>query len=363
MGRDRRLGDGRRDAGGEAQAVPRQRHPLLSPRPRRHDRAGPAWQRRAYSIEAMRALARARAAAAGVRFRRWRRGGRADAAAERGRVRRDRACCRSRCAARRRAICRSRCSASASSLPVIVGPTGLAGLFWPDGERCAARAAAAAGTAYCLSHGSVCTLEELAATGAAPRWMQVFIYKDRGFTRELAERAADGRLRRAGAHHRQSAARQSRARHPQRLRASRRASGRPEICRHGAQGRLAVAHARRARSASPSATMCGRARPPTSARSPAAWRRCSIRRCPGRMSRTLRKIWTGPLHPQGHPASGGGAGRRRARHRRADRLQSWRPAARRRAGDASKRCRRSSMRSAAGSRSCIDGGVRRGATW
>jgi len=76
------------------------------------------------------------------------------------------------------------------SMPVMIGPTGLAGLFWPDGERCAARAAQAAGTAYCLSHGSVCTLEELAATGAAPRWMQVFIYKDRGFTRELTERAA-----------------------------------------------------------------------------------------------------------------------------------------------------------------------------
>jgi L-lactate dehydrogenase (cytochrome) len=76
-------------------------------------------------------------------------------------------------------------------MPVIVGPTGLAGLFWPDGERLAARAAAALGTAYCLSHGSVCTLEALAACGASPRWMQVFIYKDRGFTRELAERAAN----------------------------------------------------------------------------------------------------------------------------------------------------------------------------
>ena len=75
-------------------------------------------------------------------------------------------------------------------LPVIVGPTGLAGLFWPDGERAAARAAAAAGTAYCLSHGSVCTIEELAQCGAAPRWMQVFIFTDRGFTRELTERAA-----------------------------------------------------------------------------------------------------------------------------------------------------------------------------
>ncbi|HVT50312.1 MAG TPA: alpha-hydroxy acid oxidase [Dongiaceae bacterium] len=76
------------------------------------------------------------------------------------------------------------------SLPVVIGPTGLGGLFWPDGERCAARAAHAAGTAYCLSHGSVCTLEQLAETGASPRWMQVFIYRDRGFTRELTERAA-----------------------------------------------------------------------------------------------------------------------------------------------------------------------------
>lgn len=80
------------------------------------------------------------------------------------------------------------------SMPVMVGPTGLAGLFWPDGERCAMRAAAAAGTAYCLSHGSVCTLEQLAeAAGPANRWMQVFIYRDRGFTRELAERAAAAR--------------------------------------------------------------------------------------------------------------------------------------------------------------------------
>ncbi|MGH6912253.1 MAG: alpha-hydroxy acid oxidase, partial [Geminicoccales bacterium] len=75
------------------------------------------------------------------------------------------------------------------SMPVLVGPTGLSGLFWPDGERCTAQAAAAAGTAFCLSHGSVCTLEALAQCGASPRWMQLFIYTDRGFTRELAERA------------------------------------------------------------------------------------------------------------------------------------------------------------------------------
>ncbi|MEK9719772.1 MAG: alpha-hydroxy-acid oxidizing protein, partial [Quisquiliibacterium sp.] len=63
------------------------------------------------------------------------------------------------------------------SMPLMIGPTGLAGLFWPDGELCSARAAAAAGTAYCLSHGSVCTIEQLAALGTHPRWMQVFVYR------------------------------------------------------------------------------------------------------------------------------------------------------------------------------------------
>jgi L-lactate dehydrogenase (cytochrome) len=75
--------------------------------------------------------------------------------------------------------------------PVIIGPTGLAGLFWPRGEIAAARAAASSGTAYCLSHGSVCSIEEVAATHQGQRWMQVFIYKDRGFTRELTRRARD----------------------------------------------------------------------------------------------------------------------------------------------------------------------------
>jgi isopentenyl diphosphate isomerase/L-lactate dehydrogenase-like FMN-dependent dehydrogenase len=75
--------------------------------------------------------------------------------------------------------------------PVIIGPTGLAGLFWPRGEISAAHAAAAASTVYCLSHGSVCSIEALAAAHHGLRWMQVFIYRDRGFTRELTQRARD----------------------------------------------------------------------------------------------------------------------------------------------------------------------------
>ena len=75
------------------------------------------------------------------------------------------------------------------ALPVLIGPTGLSGLLWPDGELAAARAAARAGTAYCLSHASTCTIEELPALGEAPRWMQLFMYRDRGITRAFADRA------------------------------------------------------------------------------------------------------------------------------------------------------------------------------
>ncbi len=77
------------------------------------------------------------------------------------------------------------------SSPVIIGPTGLAGLFWPRGEIAAASAAAAASTVYCLSHGSVCSMEDVAHRHQGQRWMQVFIYRDRGFTRELTQRARD----------------------------------------------------------------------------------------------------------------------------------------------------------------------------
>lgn len=51
-------------------------------------------------------------------------------------------------------------------------------------------AAAAAGTFYCASHGSVCRLEDIAATDAQPCWIPGFVYTDRGFTREMIERAA-----------------------------------------------------------------------------------------------------------------------------------------------------------------------------
>ena len=43
--------------------------------------------------------------------------------------------------------------------PIIIGPTGLAGLLWPHAELAAARAAARFGTIYCTSHASTATIE------------------------------------------------------------------------------------------------------------------------------------------------------------------------------------------------------------
>src|ERR1700748_1758601 len=64
--------------------------------------------------------------------------------------------------------------------PVVIGPTGLAGLLWPHAELAAARAAARFGTIYSTSHASTATLEAIAAATRGPKLMQVFVYKDRG---------------------------------------------------------------------------------------------------------------------------------------------------------------------------------------
>ncbi len=74
-------------------------------------------------------------------------------------------------------------------LPVLIGPTGLAGLLWPRGEIEAAHAAARAGTIYTMSHGSTVSIEDLANQVVGPKWFQVFLYKDRGLTQSFTERA------------------------------------------------------------------------------------------------------------------------------------------------------------------------------
>jgi L-lactate dehydrogenase (cytochrome) len=76
------------------------------------------------------------------------------------------------------------------SMPLAIGPTGLAGLFHADGEILGARAAAACGIPFCLSTMSICSIEDVRAATGTPFWFQQYLMKDRGFNQELIDRAA-----------------------------------------------------------------------------------------------------------------------------------------------------------------------------
>jgi 4-hydroxymandelate oxidase len=75
------------------------------------------------------------------------------------------------------------------SLPVLIAPSGRHRLCHDEGERATARAARAAGTIYTLSTAATFAIEEVAPE-AGPWWFQLYVYRDRGLTRELVIRAA-----------------------------------------------------------------------------------------------------------------------------------------------------------------------------
>jgi len=75
------------------------------------------------------------------------------------------------------------------SLPLAIAPTGLTGLQHGSGEIHGARAAAKAGIPFCLSTMSICSIEQVRAATDTPFWFQVYVMRDRAFTRELIRRA------------------------------------------------------------------------------------------------------------------------------------------------------------------------------
>ncbi|MBD1229363.1 FMN-dependent L-lactate dehydrogenase LldD [Xenorhabdus griffiniae] len=75
------------------------------------------------------------------------------------------------------------------SMPVTLGPVGLTGMYARRGEVQAARAAAKKGISFTLSTVSVCPIEEVAPAIDRPIWFQLYVLKDRGFMRNVLERA------------------------------------------------------------------------------------------------------------------------------------------------------------------------------
>ncbi len=80
-----------------------------------------------------------------------------------------------------------------AALPFALAPVGLCGMQWGDGEILACRAAQAAGIPFCLSTMSICAIEDVAAAVERPFWFQLYVMKDRGFVREMIERAIAAR--------------------------------------------------------------------------------------------------------------------------------------------------------------------------
>lgn len=73
--------------------------------------------------------------------------------------------------------------------PLILAPIGLCGMQHGDGEILSARAANAAGIPFTLSTMSICSIEQVAEGTGKPFWFQLYVIRDRGFSKALMERA------------------------------------------------------------------------------------------------------------------------------------------------------------------------------
>lgn len=77
------------------------------------------------------------------------------------------------------------------SLPLVIGPTGLAGWCWPHGDLLMARAAARAGIVFALSSASTFAIERLPEEAGGRLWFQLYVFRDRGVSERLLRRARD----------------------------------------------------------------------------------------------------------------------------------------------------------------------------
>ena len=79
--------------------------------------------------------------------------------------------------------------------PILLAPTGGQRFVHPEGEVAAARGAAAANSVYVISSSASMKVEDIAKSTKGPVWFQLYVQKDRGFTRDLVQRAEDSGCR------------------------------------------------------------------------------------------------------------------------------------------------------------------------
>jgi len=74
--------------------------------------------------------------------------------------------------------------------PFALAPIGLCGMQHGDGEILAAQAAEEAGVPFTLSTMSICSIEQVAEATSRPFWFQLYVIRDRGFSRDILSRAS-----------------------------------------------------------------------------------------------------------------------------------------------------------------------------
>jgi L-lactate dehydrogenase (cytochrome) len=75
------------------------------------------------------------------------------------------------------------------AMPVAIGPTGMCGAVWSNGEILSCRAAHDFGIPFSLSTNALLSIDDVASSVTRPFWFQLYLEKDRGFSKELLERA------------------------------------------------------------------------------------------------------------------------------------------------------------------------------
>jgi L-lactate dehydrogenase (cytochrome) len=84
---------------------------------------------------------------------------------------------------------KTKMAGQAVAMPVAFAPVGSTGMQHADGEILACRAAQKAGLPFTLSTMSICSMEEVAKNVSEPFWFQLYVMRDRDFSRDMVARA------------------------------------------------------------------------------------------------------------------------------------------------------------------------------
>lgn len=75
------------------------------------------------------------------------------------------------------------------AIPTALAPCGMTGMQHADGEILAARAAAKFNIPFTMSTLSICSIEDVAEKVPTPFWFQLYVLKDKNYSKKLIERA------------------------------------------------------------------------------------------------------------------------------------------------------------------------------